>query len=420
MKTVALKIIVLLAIYAATNPAIATTFLNTKSPSFEVDTVYNDDVFISGARIKFDSRVNGDLVSLTYEMVQTDTIYGNFMALAYSVQNLGPVMGSYRAAGRIVSCNSDIGRNVLIAAQDINVGPASHIGRDADLAGASVVYQGDVKGNLKITSRMAIVSGHVTGNLIFKGDSLTINPNTIIDGGINYTSPVRVTIAPGAVITGKVNWEKEENVKPQEQHKGNFWTTLTWGISLRGYFIIMAIISILVIIPTLIPSLTWISPIVLWFILAVSGNVLILLARPKALAAQKILEARLFPSMGLGFIIFFLTPIIVMILFFTIIASPLAIILLMLFGVAMFAGGIIASLYVGRRICKIFSPASTNTPGFLCFTIGMSIILALSLIPILGYLLILVTLMSGLGGLAQTYLRNKTELVSDAAVEAKP
>jgi hypothetical protein len=406
------KIALTLIIFWAWQPARGTVFLNTKSSSFEVDTVYNDDVFITGTKIKFDSKVYGDLFSLSYEMVQTDSVVGNFMAVGYSVQNLAPVSGSYRVAARSISCNSDIERNVLLFGQEINVGPGSHIGRDADMAGASVIFQGDVVRNLKVAAQMAVISGHVGGNLNFHGDSLTINPNTVINGDLNYNSPSRATIAAGSVINGNINWKKTEVEKGQEKRKGNFWTALTWIISLRGYFILSTLISIAIIVFSLIPFPGWIVLIFLWITLVVSGNIIILMARQKASATTKVLDLRFFPSMGLGFIIFLLTPVVAMILFFTILAAPLSPILMMLFGAATFAGGVFASLFLGRRICRLFGKAADNTPGYLCYSIGVTVILLLSFIPIFGYLLVLVALMTGLGGLMQTFGKSKVELTS--------
>src|SRR3989304_824663 len=74
----------------------ATRYLNSEKPDSQIDTVYDDDVFISGFKIKFDSKVNGDLFSFSYEMVQTDSINGNLNVFANSVQSLGPVAGSFR------------------------------------------------------------------------------------------------------------------------------------------------------------------------------------------------------------------------------------------------------------------------------------------------------------------------------------
>ncbi len=422
MTRLTAKIVLILAVGLISNPALATRFLsyknptkllNTKNPE-QIDSVYNDDVFISGAtRIKFDSKVIGDLFSISYEMVQSDTVTGNFMAVAASMQNLGPVMGSYRAVAWELSCNSDVGRNLLLLAHDVNVGPTSHIGRNADISAANVVFQGEVKGDLNLIAQTAMISGKVGGNLEFRGDSLTINPNSIVTGDINYYSPTRAVISPGSVVNGKINWEK---VGVKKENDGSLFRMIpTWIISVRGYFALSALISAAVIAATFAKFPTWFMLISLWMILAVSGNILILVSKSKARATEKVLQARLFPSMGLGFIFFFLTPILAVMLLFTVLAAPLAPLVIMLFGVAIFAGAIYASLFVGRRICSIFSPVSGGTPGYLCYTIGMTIILLLSAIPIAGYLLLLVVLMTGLGGLLQTFMKPKIEMAAMGA-----
>jgi hypothetical protein len=411
------KILFILAICLAGEPALGTKFLNYKNPTkllntknpTEIDSVYNDDVFISGATsIKFDSDVNGDLFSISYEMVQTGEVTGNLMAVAASMQNLGSILGSYRAVAWDLSCNSSVGRNLLLLAHDVNVGPTSQIGRDADIAAANVVFQGVVKGNLNINARTATLSGKVGGNLEFKGDSLTINPNAVVTGNINYYSPIRAVISPGSVVSGKINWDKAEIRK--ENNGGSLRIIPTWIISVRGYFILSTIIAAVVIAVTFAKLPTWFMLISLWLILAVSGNILILVSKSKARSTENVLRSRLFPSMGLGFIFFFLTPILASMLLFTVLAAPLAPLVLMLFGVAIFAGAIYASLFVGRRICSIFSPASGSTPGYLCYTIGMTVILLLSAIPVAGYLIMLIVLMTGFGGLLQTYLKPKIEM----------
>ncbi len=415
MSRLAAKIVLILVLGSAIEPALATKFLNYRNPS-EIDTVYNDDVFLAGTRkIKFDSKVNGDLFSISSEMVQTDTVTGNFMPVSITMQNLGPILGSYRAVAWNLSCNADVGRNLLILAHDVTIGPTSHIGRNADIAAVNVVFQGDIQGDLQVKARSAMISGRVGGNLYFGGDSLTINPNTIIVGDINYSSPIRATIAPGSSITGKINWQQTEPTK-QKQGKGP-GIIPTWIVSLRGYFLLSTLISAVVITVTLLKLPGWLALLSLWVIMAVSGNILLLICKSRAKSTVNVLEIHFFPSMGLGFICFLLTPILAMVLFLIIITAPLGPILFMLFGIAIFAGGIFASLYIGRQICGIFNPSSAGTPGYLCYTVGMTVILALSIIPIVGYLILLVTLMTGLGALVQTF-RKPRELPSVAQVTA--
>ena len=58
-----------------------------------------------------------------------------------------------------------------------------------------------------------------------------------------------------------------------------------------------------------------------------------------------------------------------------------------------------AALFIGRKIWGLLGIGDAK-PGYLCFTIGIIILVALSFIPVIGYLLSMLVLMMGLGGLA--------------------
>jgi len=263
-----------------------------------------------------------------------------------------------------------------------------------------------------------VVSGAVGGSLYFKGDSLTINPNTSISGDLNYDSPIRATIGDAVTITGQVNWKRTEADEAAAKHEGGFWSALTWVASAKGYLVWNIISSLLVLIFILIPFPTWLVLIIFWFILVTAGNLTLLLSRPLGYATESVLSERFFPSMGLGFIIFFLAPIMAVVLFFTLLLAPLALALTMLFGVAVFFGGIYINIYIGRRICMLFGRGAKNSPGYLCFTIGMTVLLLLSIIPVLGYLIVCVSLMTGVGALLYALWRPKLSPAAEAVAVA--
>jgi len=416
MKVVWTKILILLCLLAQS--AMATKFINFEHAASQVDTIYDDDVFLSGFKVKFDSRVYGDLFSFSYEIVQSDSIIGNFAAFARNSQNLGPTTGSFRVFGQQISCNSYIGRNLLAFGQNINIGPGAHIGRDADIRGENVAFQGAVDSNLNINARSAIISGNIGGDLSFQGDSLTINPNTTIGGDVNYISPSRANIGSAATIGGQIDWKRAEEEKAEKPRKGGFWSTLTWIASVKGYLLWNILSSLLILIFMLIPFPAWLVTITFWLILAISGNLTILLTKPRAYAAEGVLDQRLFPSMGMGFIAFLLIPVIAIVFLLTILLAPLAMVLTMLFGIAVFIGGVYMGLYVGRRICMLFGRGAKNTPGYLCYTIGMSILMLLSFIPILGYIIIFVALMTGVGAVIQAFWKSKPESSAQAIASA--
>jgi hypothetical protein len=377
---------------------LATEFLNPEDKGFIADSVYNDDVFIAGNNLKFDSKVGGDLFAACNEIVQSEAIDGNFNGFCQSIQSLGPIGGSFRFFGRFISCNAPIGRNVIAFGQEITIGPNCEIGHDAHLFAAKVNFQGRANGDLDISAGQASLLGSVAGCFCFEGGSLVIGPNAVIEGDLIYETPEKADISTSARITGEVKWTRTERKEREESGWITFGKISTWLISHRGYFLFMTVISLGLFIGSAIPFPAVMSMIILWIMLAISGNILILLSKSMALRTEQTLSARLFPSLGFGFVILLLAPIVSVVLLLTIIGAPLGAVLILLFGAGCFAGGIYASLFIGRKIFELLG-ISRGRPCYLCFTIGMVILVALSFIPIVGYLLSMLVIMTGLGGL---------------------
>ena len=111
----------------------ATKFISFKGEGFLADTIYNDDLFITGNKIKMEGRVDGDLFAFCQEIVNSDTIAGSFNSLSANIQILGPVGQSFRGMGYSINCNSSIGRNILILGNEITIGPQAQIARNGDI-----------------------------------------------------------------------------------------------------------------------------------------------------------------------------------------------------------------------------------------------------------------------------------------------
>lgn len=376
----------------------ATEFLNPEEKGFIADSVYDDDVFMTGNKIKFDSKVRGDLFTACNEIVQSETIDGNFNGLCQSFQSLGPIGGSFRFFARYISCNAPIGRNVMAFAQEITIGPNCEIGQDAHLFAAKVNFQGRANGDLDVSANQATFLGSVAGCFRFEGGSLVIGPDAVIEGDLIYETPDKADISTSAQITGEVKWTRTDREEREESGWVTFGKISSWLISHRGYFLFLTIISLGLFIGSAIPFPAVMSMVLLWIMLAISGNVLILLSKRMALCTEQNLSVRLFPSLGIGFVILFLAPIVAIVLLLTIIGAPLGAVLVLLFGAGCFTGGIYATLFIGRKICELLG-IGAGRPGYLCFTIGMVILVALSFIPMIGYLLSMLVIMMGLGGL---------------------
>ena len=133
---------ILILVLMAFSIANATSFLNYSKKGFELEPVYNDDIFIVGNTIKFDSKVDGDLFAACSEVVQLGSVGGGFNAMASSIQSLGDVGGSFRAMGNEISLNAGVGRNFLVFANTVTMGPGTDIKRNLEAYCANISFQG--------------------------------------------------------------------------------------------------------------------------------------------------------------------------------------------------------------------------------------------------------------------------------------
>lgn len=380
----------------------ATKFIGVEGDGILADTAYNDDLFLSGEKIKMQGRVAGDLFAFCQEIVLTDSVDGSFNSFSWNAQILGPVGQSFRGCGYSINCNAPVGRNLLVFGRRITVGPQAIIDQNGDIFCSRLIFQGRLNGDLRIEADEAEINGHVGGNVEFKSGYLTIGPDAVIDGDLHYQSSTKANISKSARISGEENWEE------LEQEKGGAFEftlgkILAWLFSARGYLLILTIVSLLTLIFSVIPFPAVLSVIFYSIVFLISGNVLILVTRERMKKTVATIDGKFLPSLGLGFVIFFVVPIISLVVLFTFLGAPLGITLLFLFGICLFAGSVYASAFFGSKIWGILGRKDEDGSPYLNYSTGIVLLVILSFIPVIGYLLVAAVVMTGLGGLAQTF-----------------
>jgi len=419
-KTARISTVFLLALMAF-SIADATSFLNYSKKGFELDSVYNDDIFIVGNTIKFDSEVDGDLFSACSEVVQLGSVGGGFNAFAGSIESLGDVGGSFRAFGNEISLNAGVGRNFLAFGNKVTTGPSTEIKRDLEAYCATISFQGIVHGDAIINSCCITIDGKVYGDVVAEIDPndedahLIIGPGANIEGDLIYSSSIKAEISDAAVIMGDIKWEEVLPDKGRNISQLTMGKFLSWLISIRGYLLMNILVALVVFIFTVIPFPTVISIIILSIMFLISGNIILLFTKEKASQFEKVLDKQLLPSMGVGFIIFLLGPIIILVMLLTFVAVPLGVLLMLLFGVAAFFGGIYTTLFVGRKLMLLMGASAPSKPGNLYYSLGTVILSILIFVPFLGYIISTLLLITGMGGLYLCYFnRNRTEFPSES------
>ena len=201
-------------------------------------------------------------------------------------------------------------------------------------------------------------------------DELTITSSAFIQGNLTYTSENEAIIHSGAQIGGTITHDISKWGWPFKE--GIFTSVLARLFS----FLMILVIGVIIVV---------VAP------------------RRMALMADTI-RNKPWWSLGWGAIILFATPIAAVVVCITIIGIPLALIALVLYGIALYLAQIPVALFVGRWIIGYFNKTDSRGVMVGALALGLAILCLLRVIPYLGAFIWLATGLFGLGA-ALVYLR---------------
>jgi cytoskeletal protein CcmA (bactofilin family) len=303
------------------------------------------DLVVGGGTIVVDGVVDGDVLAVGGQVTITGDVGGDVRTLAGSVIVDGPVGGDVLASGGMVTLGSTIDGDAVVGAATVKVGGA--IGHDLLVAGSDTQLEGAVGGDVDA-----------------RGEHLVLGDRVRVDGDLDWTGPPGVTRAPGAVVAGVY---AVHPVSAPPVWLGPLFT----GLQL---FVGMLVVGLL------------------W--LAVFAGF--------ATRAMQTLRERPLASLAVGVVVVVAAPILafavgVFGLFF---GGPwLAGIFLAIFGIALSLTMPLVALALGRRL----TGRDADVVGlWLPYALVLALLAAIVQVPVLGGLVAVVVVVTGLGALALT------------------
>jgi hypothetical protein len=110
--------------------------------------------------------------------------------------------------------------------------------------------------------------------------------------------------------------------------------------------------------------------------------------------------AKFAQKLGYGLLAIIATPIVIMILLFTLFASKVAIFLGLIFALALMLTGPIVALIIGALVVKFLSKEKELRFDWISVVVGVALVTLLKYVPVLGPILIAVVFLAVLGTLA--------------------
>ncbi len=336
------------------------------------DAVVDQDYFAAGESVTIAGTVNGDVYIAGGNIDVTGTINGDIFAAGGTVNIRGTVSDDVRVAGGQVLISGAVGKSVTAMGGSITIDDSASIDGSLVSGAGNLVVYGPIARGATIGAGTVQLGSSITGNVLAGVEQLVLTPDAVIGGDLTYYSDTEAQVQQGAVVEGEVTMK----ALPVDQEKMNERTEEaeramnTAGIVTRILYLLS---------------------------LYVMGTIFLLLIPEATKKISGYIAASPWNSLGMGFLILFLTPVLLLVLMMTVIGIPLALILLAGYLIYMYLSVLFASYLVGEKAIGYISKKEYSP--FLILLVGLFIYGLLISIPLIGWLVSFVAMLAGMGAL---------------------
>ncbi|MEE9226088.1 MAG: hypothetical protein V3U68_07835 [Bacteroidota bacterium] len=314
--------------------------------------IVNGDAYVAGGTVEVDGVINGDLL----------VVGGN-------VTLRGSVIDDIRTAGGNLRIDGKVGKDVTAAGGHVELGSASQVEGNVLAAGRKIYVGGIIKQKAKLTGGEITVTGTIEESADLSAEHVTIAKGARFgkDLSVRVRKRENVQVAEGTVggqLT--IDVREEELAKPGALILGmprfQFWFKVFWILSLLA-----------------------------------SGLVFALALPDQMYVVGKFLWAQPAKSLLWGLIGLVVIPAAVLILSITVIGLPLALFVLVVYLWLLYLSQLSLGIVLGYLLF-----AAAEKRGFALFAAfagGFIIIQALTFIPVLKIVVVLLGLVLGMGAL---------------------
>jgi cytoskeletal protein CcmA (bactofilin family) len=299
------------------------------------DETHDGDLEVTGGDVRIEGTVDGDL-----------TVTGG------SVFVPGNVTGDLTVTAGTANVSGDVGGAITATGGTIHVREGTTVGGPADLTGGTITIDGSIDGNTRLD-----------------GDSVTVGPTASIDGDLTYRAD-RAEIDDSATITGTVTEREDSGMGPFSDTSlpdvPDFVVT-----PLLGAYLFLAN-----------------------FLL---GAILLLVAPSFSASVSDRGIDRPVVCGGVGLVSLFAAPIVLVMLFLSVIGIPLAFFASYNIIFAAWIGLVYGAFVVGTYTLSLFD----RVHRWGALAVGLALVSIANALPYVGWVLVLFTLL-GIGAIVRS------------------
>ncbi|MFC2067387.1 hypothetical protein ACFLUO_10180 [Chloroflexota bacterium] len=364
-------LLVALLINIVSSPVLAFDVREGETVTIASGEVINDDLYVAGGDIVINGTVNGDVFAVGRSITINGRVNGGVSFGGQTATINGEITNGLRFGGQYIIVNGRIGRDLVVGGAQLSVSRIGQIDGDLVFGAGTVQVDGAIGDSILGAGGEVTLANNVGGDIILNADRLTITSSADIQGDIKYTSPNEASIQSGARISGDISHLIPERLDKDEMAEG----------------IMAGIVGVVV----------W--KILSYVMIFIIGIIIILIARRRITLMQRTIQKSPWQTLGWGALILIATPIAAVIVMITVVGLPLGIISLLLWGIALYLSQIPVALFLGRLIIRQNRELDSTGIMIGALALGLLVLFALRLIPIIGWIVGLIVIVFGLGTL---------------------
>lgn len=330
-----------------------------------VGTVYQGDYFACGKSIEISGTVLGDVYLLGEQIVIDGTVDGDVIACGGSLDISGNVTNNVRILAGQVLIHGKVGANVTALAGSLQLLSSAEIDGSVVAIAGNTDIAAHIHCDVTALSSNLRVSSEIDKSLKGYVGYMRITSRSKIRGNVDYRSHVPACIDQGAMIGGQLI------------HHPSFVHELIKGTWIQKLLVGSKVLALMM----------------NFFYSSVVGIILIKLFPKNVEAALSSLSERPWFALAYGIVLLIALPLVSLILLMTILGIPFAITLIALNIVCLYTAKIYSIFWASNRAFKRF--LKPNRFSTLC--LGLLIYFCLTIIPVFGTILSLLTMLFGLG-----------------------
>ena len=343
-----------------------------------------DDVYIAGGKVVLDSDVQGDLIAAGGEVTITGEVNEDLVVVGGKVSVAGNIEDDLRIGGGEINILGSVGDDALLGGGKVVIAEGAIVNGNLVIGGGEITIDGQVNGNLKVQGGKVVINGAIIG------DSQVFANEVVLNGVLGLNAQIGamdINLGSKAVIAGDLEyWQAsgEADMSSVVQGIATFSEDLQqedfqWfeGESAKESLIYSLLTAAFLIF-------------ILRFVFPNFFN-----------RSSKTLDKSMGTSLMWGLAYFVLMPVLILVLFISIIGIPVALLFLFIYLFSFYLAKLFAAVIFANMANNHYKLKMNNWMLFGASIVAYLVLYFLPKVPVIGWIAVMVAVLMAFGALLQ-------------------